>query len=40
MAEMIFHELDVSANGYLSADQFGAICADYMLNDQSQLYSG
>ncbi|KAI6183069.1 EF hand [Aphelenchoides bicaudatus] len=40
LAEKIFQQLDVSSNGYLSAGQFNAICADYMLNDQSQLYSG
>ncbi|CAD5211099.1 unnamed protein product [Bursaphelenchus xylophilus] len=38
LAENIFQELDVSANGHLSADQFAAIVEDYMLNDQGRLY--
>ncbi|KAI6226544.1 EF hand [Aphelenchoides fujianensis] len=38
-SESIFGELDVCSNGYLSADQFAAICDDYMLNDQSRVYA-
>ncbi|KAI6241071.1 EF hand [Aphelenchoides fujianensis] len=39
LSESIFGELDVCSNGYLSADQFAAICDDYMLNDQSRVDS-
>ncbi|CCD62255.1 putative calcium-binding protein B0563.7 [Caenorhabditis elegans] len=33
LAEKVFRELDVSANGHLSADQFATIVEDYLLND-------
>ncbi|EGT41569.1 hypothetical protein CAEBREN_16765 [Caenorhabditis brenneri] len=33
LAEKVFRELDVSANGHLSADQFATIVEDYLLNE-------
>uniref|UniRef100_A0AC34QH62 EF-hand domain-containing protein n=2 Tax=Panagrolaimus sp. JU765 TaxID=591449 RepID=A0AC34QH62_9BILA len=33
LAEHVFHELDISSNGYLSPDQFAAIVEDYLLSD-------
>ncbi|KAI1723173.1 EF hand domain-containing protein [Ditylenchus destructor] len=33
LAEFVFHELDISSNGHLSADQFSAIVEDYLLSD-------
>ncbi|EFP07995.1 hypothetical protein CRE_14767 [Caenorhabditis remanei] len=33
LAEKVFRELDVSANGHLSADQFATIVEDYLLSD-------
>uniref|UniRef100_A0AC35GAQ0 EF-hand domain-containing protein n=1 Tax=Panagrolaimus sp. PS1159 TaxID=55785 RepID=A0AC35GAQ0_9BILA len=33
LAEHVFHELDISSNGHLSADQFAAIVDDYLLSD-------
>ncbi|KHJ97775.1 EF hand [Oesophagostomum dentatum] len=35
LAERVFRELDVSANGHLSADQFATIVEDYLLSDSS-----
>ncbi|EPB73982.1 EF hand [Ancylostoma ceylanicum] len=37
LAERVFRELDVSANGHLSADQFATIVEDYLLSDSSKL---
>ncbi|CAJ0609531.1 unnamed protein product [Cylicocyclus nassatus] len=36
LAERVFRELDVSANGHLSADQFATIVEDYLLSDNSK----
>lgn len=33
LAVHVFNELDISSNGYLSADQFAAIVEDYLLSD-------
>ncbi|CAD5234796.1 unnamed protein product [Bursaphelenchus xylophilus] len=38
LAEYVFHELDVSANGHLSTDQFAAIVEDYLLTDQRKIF--
>ncbi|ETN71433.1 hypothetical protein NECAME_14218 [Necator americanus] len=40
LAERIFRELDVSANGHLSADQFATIVDDYLLSDASKCELG
>ncbi|KAI6226234.1 hypothetical protein M3Y99_01312700 [Aphelenchoides fujianensis] len=38
LAELVFHELDVSSNGHLSTDQFAAIVEDYLLSDQTRIF--
>ncbi|RCN39822.1 EF hand [Ancylostoma caninum] len=40
LAERVFRELDVSANGHLSADQFSTIVEDYLLSDSSKFEHG
>ncbi|CAB3399711.1 unnamed protein product [Caenorhabditis bovis] len=37
LAEKVFRELDVSANGHLSADQFATIVEDYLLSDPIRI---
>lgn len=35
LAELVFHELDISSIGHLTADQFAAIVEDYLLSDNN-----
>ncbi|KAK6055478.1 EF hand [Cooperia oncophora] len=37
LAEKVFRELDVSANGHLSFDQFATIVEDYLLYDTTKI---
>lgn len=37
LAEKVFRELDVSANGHLSADQFATVMEDYLLSDTNKV---
>ncbi|PIO72342.1 EF hand [Teladorsagia circumcincta] len=37
LAEKVFRELDVSANGHLSADQFATVVEDYLLYDTTRI---
>ncbi|KAK5972314.1 EF hand [Trichostrongylus colubriformis] len=37
LAEKVFRELDVSANGHLSADQFATVVEDYLLYDTNRI---
>ncbi|VDL71893.1 unnamed protein product [Nippostrongylus brasiliensis] len=37
LAEKVFREIDVSANGHLSADQFATVVEDYLLSDTTRI---